>query len=237
MKNLPAVFLLFFSFNLNAQYYYKDIIGTNETNDIMQRMVKAKVRSVSLSSYEPDGSLSEGFFVYQSVKMNPITLKTITRSGTGDEIQQSSLTSFFNENLQLVKSVDSSGWFVNISAYEYNGKGRLSKTISQSIDSSGVIVVQEEHEWVYSESGRAEKMIRRKNLLLMDEVIFIYDNTGNVIEEQTMKNGKITGNVYYYYNDKNQMTDIVRYNDRAKRLLPDYMFEYSPAGDVIQKIT
>jgi YD repeat-containing protein len=52
-----------------------------------------------------------------------------------------------------------------------------------------------------------------------------------------MKNGRMTGNLYYYYNDKNQMTDIVRYNDRAQRLLPDYMFEYSPAGQVIQKIT
>ena len=33
------------------------------------------------------------------------------------------------------------------------------------------------------------------------------------------------------------MTDVVRYNKKAKRLLPDYMFEYSDANQVIQKIT
>jgi hypothetical protein len=29
----------------------------------------------------------------------------------------------------------------------------------------------------------------------------------------------------------------VRYNDRAKQLLPEYMFEYSASNQVIQKIT
>jgi hypothetical protein len=33
------------------------------------------------------------------------------------------------------------------------------------------------------------------------------------------------------------LTDIVRYNVKARRLLPDYMFEYSPDNRVIQKIT
>ncbi|MBS1656331.1 MAG: hypothetical protein JSU05_15870, partial [Bacteroidetes bacterium] len=36
---------------------------------------------------------------------------------------------------------------------------------------------------------------------------------------------------------KNRLTDIVRYNEKLKKLLPDYMFEYSDAGQVIQKIT
>jgi hypothetical protein len=33
------------------------------------------------------------------------------------------------------------------------------------------------------------------------------------------------------------LTDVVRYNDRAKQLLPEYMFEYSASDQVIQKIT
>ena len=43
--------------------------------------------------------------------------------------------------------------------------------------------------------------------------------------------------VYYYYNENNQLTDIVRFNKKAKRLLPEYMFEYSEDNRVIQKIT
>ena len=33
------------------------------------------------------------------------------------------------------------------------------------------------------------------------------------------------------------MTDIVRFNTKAGRLLPDYMFEYSANNQVSQKIT
>jgi len=32
--------------------------------------------------------------------------------------------------------------------------------------------------------------------------------------------------IYYYYDADNRLTDIVRYNQRAKRLLPDNIFEY-----------
>ena len=37
---------------------------------------------------------------------------------------------------------------------------------------------------------------------------------------------------YYYYDEKNRLTDIVRYNPRARRLLPDYVFEYDEDGRV-----
>jgi antitoxin component YwqK of YwqJK toxin-antitoxin module len=70
----------------------------------------------------------------------------------------------------------------------------------------------------------------------MDEMAFVYED-GKLVEEKTMKNGREIATLYYYYNDRNQMTDIVRFNDRAGRLLPDYMFEYGDNGQVIQKVT
>jgi hypothetical protein len=237
MKNFPVLFFLFIASQGNSQYYYKDIIGALETNLQLQRLVNAGVQSVSLTSFDADGSFTEGFFVQQTITANPLTLKTITRSGTGEDLTESVLISFFDTRLRLIKTTDSSLRVISHSTYEYNEQGDILKIITRSLDSAGNVLMQEEHEWVYKETHRPVKMIRRKNLLLMDETVFIYDNSGNIIEEQTMKNGRMTGNLYYYYNDKNQMTDIVRYNDRAQRLLPDYMFEYSPAGQVIQKIT
>ena len=68
------------------------------------------------------------------------------------------------------------------------------------------------------------------------EVNFVYDEKGNVAEEIWVKNGKEFDRIFYYYDDLNQLTDIVRFNKKAGRLLPDYMFEYSEDGDVIQKI-
>jgi hypothetical protein len=43
--------------------------------------------------------------------------------------------------------------------------------------------------------------------------------------------------IYYYYDDRKRVTDIVRFNLKAKRLLPDVMFEYDDKDRVIQKIT
>jgi hypothetical protein len=69
------------------------------------------------------------------------------------------------------------------------------------------------------------------------EVKFVTDENGNISEEKAYKKGKETSFLYYYYDDKNQLTDIVRYNTKAKKLVPDIMFEYDDAGNIIQKIT
>ena len=80
-------------------------------------------------------------------------------------------------------------------------------------------------------------MLRIKNNSDTAFVHFKLDDSGNVIEETELRKGIATEPVYYYYDSKNQLTDIVRYNRKAKKLLPEYMFEYSPVGQVIQKIT
>lgn len=234
MKNLLIIVFLLACHITEAQYYYKDVVGTRETADQMKKLVAAKVQSVILTSYDADGSFTEDFFVQQTVSQQPYTLKTITRS---DVTQESVLTSLFDDELRLVKTIDSSGSLVNISEYKYNTKGDISNIKSWTVDSTRIISGLEEHEWIYKDNGRIQKLLRKKNSVPADEVIFVYDESGNLIEEQSMKNGKIQDNLYYYYNDKNLLTDIVRYNSRVRRLLPDYMFEYSPSGQVIQKIT
>jgi len=234
MKNLLIISLLIACHSTEAQYYYKDVIGTKETGEQMKKLVAAKIKSVTLTSYDADGSFTEDFFVQQVVNQNPYSLKTITRS---DVTQESVLTSSFDDQLRLIKTIDSAGSLLNISMYQYDTKGNISNIKSWTVDSTNTISGLEEHEWIYKENGRIHKLLRKKNSVPADEIIFLYDEAGNLIEEQTMKNGKIQDNLYYYYNDKNLLTDIVRYNSRVRRLLPDYMFEYSPAGQVIQKIT
>ena len=38
--------------------------------------------------------------------------------------------------------------------------------------------------------------------------------------------------MFYYYDDKNRLTDIVRFNEKLKQLLPDYIFEYEDNGEL-----
>ena len=80
-------------------------------------------------------------------------------------------------------------------------------------------------------------MLRIKNRIDTTYVDFRLDEKGNVAEETEIHKGVRTEPVYYYYDTGNRLTDIVRYNRKAKRLLPEYMFEYSPSNQVIQKIT
>src|SRR5258708_5578382 len=49
---------------------------------------------------------------------------------------------------------------------------------------------------------------------------------GNIREKRTRRNKVDMPAIYYYYDPENRLTDIVRYNIKAQRLLPVNIFEY-----------
>lgn len=233
MKRILFSCLSFIGLSASAQYYYSDIIGTNETATTIKLYKQNKVSQVVLNSYDGDGTKSDAFYVEQNFSPTTNTLKTVTRSGITSE---SVLTTFFNEKGQVSKTIDSSEAVVNTSIYTYNTEGQLINVQQSSIDSANKFSQFEEHQWQY-ENGKASKLIRIKNKKDTSIVQFKLDNAGNVAEEQSFINGNASEPVYYYYDDQNRLTDIVRYNNKVHKLLPEYMFEYSNANQVIQKIT
>src|SRR5258708_1362030 len=76
------------------------------------------------------------------------------------------------------------------------------------------------------EKVKTVQMIKIKNRVDTTYVTFVPDDKGNVGEERSVHRGNPEPTVYYYYDDNNRLTDVVRYNPVAKRLLPDYIFEY-----------
>ena len=42
---------------------------------------------------------------------------------------------------------------------------------------------------------------------------------------------------FYYYDEGNRLTDIVRYNAAAKKMLPDYLFGYDGQSNLSSKVT
>jgi antitoxin component YwqK of YwqJK toxin-antitoxin module len=233
MKRLFFILAVIGCISSNAQYYYKDIIGTSETAITLQAYMKNKVNRVSLNSFDADGTKSEAFFVSQVFNPSQKTLQTITKSGVSDE---SILLSFINANGQVVKTIDSNQKLVSTALYQYAENGSLTNVTLISTDSSKAFSQVEEHLWQY-ENGKVKRMIRVKNKVDTMYIQFKLDDAGNVIEEQSVRNGKVSDPVYYYYDAQNRLTDIVRFNNKAKRLLPEYMFEYSASNQVIQKIT
>jgi antitoxin component YwqK of YwqJK toxin-antitoxin module len=186
-----------------------------------------------LNSYDADGTKSDAFFVNQT--FNPITkvLTTITRTGDAD---QSQLTAFINEKGQVIKTIDSSARLISTAIYTYDALQKLTSVELTSADAIKTFSQSEVHQWQY-ENGKIKRMLRIKNGADTTIIDFKLDDAGNVIEELSTRNGQKSEPVFYYYDAQNRLTDIVRYNNKARRLLPEYMFEYSTSNNVIQKIT
>ena len=73
-------------------------------------------------------------------------------------------------------------------------------------------------------------MLKIRNDLDTTFFTFVLDEKGNVIEEKSTRKGRDQLPYFYYYDAQDRLTDIVHYNPIAKRLLPDYIFEYDASG-------
>ena len=73
-------------------------------------------------------------------------------------------------------------------------------------------------------------MLKVKNGNDTTFVRFVLDEKGNVAEERAMRTKTDLPVIYYYYDTDSRLTDIVRYSLKAKRLLPDNIFEYGDDG-------
>ena len=216
----------------SAQYYYKDIIGTRESSGMIKNYMNNKVNRVLLTSYNANNEKDDQFYVEQQFSPSIRALKTITRSGVTN---QSVLISYADANGNVIKTIDSSEIVVTITDYQYNEKGQLVSLITSSSDTSSN-KESEQHIWEWN-NNHPVKMLRIKNKLDTAYVEFIIDEKGNVAEERETRKKIRMQPIYYYYNENNQLSDIVRYSPRAKQLMAEYIFEYSDANQVIQKIT
>lgn len=230
MKAFLSGALIFLVTSLHAQYYYKDVIGTKESSENIKNYLKNKVLHVALTSYDATNTKSNDFSVTQDFFAAAKTLRTLATTNGG----QSVLIATINSNGDVIKTVDSSGIVITITTYTYDKEEHLVLVNSTAADTASRQMEQHIWQWI---NNKPIRMLRIKNKVDTTYVDFKTDENGNVIEEQeTHKNRKALP-VYYYYNANNQLTDIVSFSSRAKRLLPQYMFEYSPANQVIQKIT
>ncbi len=234
MRFILILILFSFSQFLSGQYFYKDILGSKESNQLFGKYRSLRVRFVVINSFEADGSKSPDFICEQQFIPANRSLKTTTQSGSTDP---SILVSYFDEKGNLSTTVDSTTTMISNSVYQYNADNKLIYLKNSSTEINKKINDVTEHFWHYDANGNPEKMTKVTNAIESSFVSFLLDESGNIVEEKTFKKGKLFSTVYYYYDNKNRLTDIVRYNEKAKRLLPDYLFEYAENNQLIQKIT
>lgn len=217
-----------------AQFFYKDIWTNQQLTKEFATIKNEHIRTVSIKSFEDDGEPSEGFFCERRIDKKYQRSDMISRSYI---TSQSLLVSFYNERGWLIKTIDSTQTSLAKSEYEYDNKGRIINLINftRANDEKGGIT--ETHQYFYTPNGKPEKMVRKKNNAEVSTVVFSTDEKGNVIEEQELIKNKKGKKYLYYYDDKNRLTDVVHFNERAKRLLPDYMYEYTSSGQIKQMIS
>jgi hypothetical protein len=217
------VLLVCFGFSsAKAQYYYKDLMSTIQQNKQFATLKNGNIRTIKIESFDENDQPSEGFFCEKKINKNFSQSQMMSKSNiTGESV----LTTDYNNHGDVIKTTTSTPSTTNTVEFEYDTNGNISlirtKTIADG-DSSGIT---ETHEYYY-DNGRPVKMLRKKNNSLIATITFVADAKGNIIEEDPSGNS-IDKKYFYYYDDSNRLTDVVHYNVVAKRLLPDYMFEYS----------
>ena len=234
MKNiLGSFFILISSVTSHSQYYYKDIIGTREINQTIKLYLSNKVLSAEAIGFNGDGLKNSDFSETHNFFAGNNLLKIATRDKT---IITNEYYRFDSKGL-LINMTDTSSSLVSTTSYAYGEKDNpvlIKNTVTDGDDS---IYTNEVHQWFYNGQGKPLRMLKISNNNDTTEVRFTLDEKGNVIEELPFIK-KISGEkTYYYYDDKHRLTDIVRFNTKARRLLPDYMFEYTEKNQVSQKIT
>ncbi len=239
MKFLFVPLLLISSLSLHAQYYYDDLVGTRETSRLMQTYQEQKVRMVTATGYDSKGVKATDFSEVQEIKEN------------GRLLRQSAIRNFtktvtlsrFDEQGRVISITDSAADIQSITFYSYDAAGRVSKVENKVLDSANAFNHTETHWWYYNEKGLPVTMWRVISNTGAEtntdslEVRFTTDEEGNTGEERTFRRGVESGYLYYYYDDQHRLLDMVRFNTRLKKLLPDVMFEYDENNRIVQKTT
>ncbi len=234
MKSLFTFFACVLCFGASAQYYYKDIVGLKESTDLIAKYRAAGVQTVTMKSFTVNNTPVDNLSVEQVFSPQTASLLTITRSGY---LPTSYLRTWFDADGRVVKTTDSIPGIVNTTNYSYVGNTGQVRSISTLFGDSLASLRTDEHLWQYDAQNRVSKMLRIKNGRDTSVVLFTLDNAGNVIEEQETRRIVKEEPFYYYYDAKNRLTDIVRFNKKAGRLLPEQMFDYAVSNNLIQRTT
>ncbi len=215
-----------------AQYYYNDLLLPQQNNDLALYRAN-KVKKVNIVSLNARNEPLEDFSCLVVPDLNYSSTRMISRSGyTG----ASTLTSWYNGEGLLEKTIDSSAESTTTYTYKYNSDKQLTEVNNTSVSRDKKSRQDEKHIWMYT-NDHPEKMLHIRSGGDTLTVIFVLDENKKVVEEITRANNRQTDRVYYYYDDAGRLTDIVRYNNRLQRLIPDFMFEYNEAGQLVQLVS
>ncbi len=230
MRVISVFIGLFFCGSVMGQYYYNDILATKQSQSQYQLLRANKVKKIVATSYEDDRTPTEGFNLTQELSNDGKKLVTSTSNISGKTTET---TSFFEKG-KLMSTQSYSNGIENKMEYGYDANGSINLFTLTTLDTAMNYHSVETREWHLNASGHYTDIIKIKNGIDTSMASLIYDEEGNLVEEHWKKKNKEIETYYYYYNKAHLLTDIVRYNTRLKKLIPDYQYEYDEVGKPIQ---
>jgi hypothetical protein len=231
MKWPLIICTLFIGNSLCGQFYLNDIIGLKVSQEKYQLMRKNKIKKITANSIEADGSTTKGFLLSQELQTDGKKMVS-TIANLSSPLEK--ITNIY-ELSKLKRTIVNRASIETKTEYSYNENGLLNKVMSTTIDSVQKTPISETHLWQYQANGIPNRMIKLADGMDTVLVEFVADSTGLIIEEYWFKKGKKIESYYYYYSN-NQLTDVVRFNLKANRLIPDYVYEYNQQNQLINMI-
>ncbi|MFN4313759.1 MAG: hypothetical protein ACK4E0_05665 [Chitinophagaceae bacterium] len=235
MKTFFALVLtLIFSCHATAQYYFDDFRATADLETAMKGYLNANVASFVAIGYDQRGNRNRDFQETHTINTTDRSWRKVSRNGFS-VIRQ---TFRFSNNGLLSSISDSSNGITTLTEFEYGMSGITAVNIIAS-DSASEFNRREKRLYQYSPSGVPVSLLRIIDDRDTIRFKLIADEKNRIVEERLDRPGSNASNdfVYYYYNDQDQLTDLVRYDKFLKKLMPERMFEYDAEGRVIQMIT
>jgi YD repeat-containing protein len=222
----------------SGQFFYNDIIGTRDIARLVQTYRDHNVKRVTATGYDGNGVAATDFAEVQEMRENGRILRVATRNSSG----YTAVTYAFDNEGRLISRTDSSEIIQSTTTYAYDAANQLISIQQKTISPDSEEPLYETHAWQYVSNGKPSRMLRilsGRDYPQPDTtlVAFLADEDGNTGDEITYRKNIETGRVYYYFDDRNRLSDIVRFNTKLARLMPDVMFEYDEHDRVIQKIT
>jgi len=218
---LLVLFLLATS-SAKSQYYYKDIVLTRQNQENWTSLHDHRVKQAEMRSLDANEEPTPDFNCVQSFSPDYGTITTFTKSAN---MPASTLTAYYDPKGRIIRTTDSSDTYKSTTEYTYNNRGQIISLLNISMETDNQVSAIEKHLWIY-EGDQLKMMIKIRGEKDTTLVNLVKDDQGNIVEEKAVREGQSLPSIYYYYDNDGRLTDIVRYNQKAGRLLPDYVFEY-----------
>jgi hypothetical protein len=219
---------------LRAQYYYKDIWNLSQLHQEFEIVKAQHIRAINIKSFENTGEASDGFRCQKKIKNDYLQSEMISKSNiTGESL----LVTDYNKEGKITGTTDNTPTTISHTQYEYDNVGRLTLVKISTKADDDTTAFLETREYQYADNQLPTQMIRKKNNVPVTTIAFIQDDKGNIVEENIANTIATDRKYYYYYDEKNRLTDVVHFNELAGKLLPDYIYEYDDSDRPAQMIS